>query len=216
MRFPDEDCRKTIFALANEALEDVPDFPVGIKIDHLLRVFQTCSSGLIFKNPRYLPFATRRMTGTVYSLPPIYKRGGKLTKACTEVLFPELAFIKTQKGGPTVRKTLLRTHLFMPEYLATVKSIASGAPSRLLKVTESNKSGFKWNTNAPAIITLLNRPPYADWFASSKSMITGHLYDGGVVDSLIADAKGGSSRYAPILGRIFNQELACRWVYRER
>jgi hypothetical protein len=216
MRYPDENCKSTIFALAKEALDDVSNFPVGIKIDHLLRVFQTCNSGLIFKNPRYLPFATRRMTGTVYSLPPIYKRGGKLTKACTEVLFPELAFIKTQKGVPTVRKTLLRTHMFMPEYLATIKSIVSGAASRLLKVTESNKSGFKWNTNAPAIMALLSRPPYADWFASSKSMITGHLYDGGVLDSLIADARAGSSRYVPILGRILNQEIAMRWVYSSR
>ena len=41
---------------------DVDGFPVGIKIDHLLRLFQTCNSGLIYKNPRYLPFATKQIT----------------------------------------------------------------------------------------------------------------------------------------------------------
>lgn len=216
MNFPDEDFLRTVFEMSKEALSDVSDFPNGIKIDHLLRLFQTCSSGLIFKNPRYLPFASKRMTSSVYNLRPIHKRGGKLTKACTERLFPELAFIKTQKGVPTVRKTLLRTPLFLPEYLMTARSIAVGAASRLLKITESSKPGFKWNINAPAITALLTRPPYSHWFASSESMVTGHLYKSSVVNSLISDARTGSTRYVPILGRIFNQELACRWVYSER
>jgi hypothetical protein len=216
LRYSDEEFKHTIFALIEKSLEDVVKFPIGIKIDHLLRVFQTCNDGLIYKNPRYLPFATKHMTHSIYNIPPHFKRGGKLTKACTEILYPELAIIKTQKGVPTIRKTLPRTFLFLPEYISVTKSIMNGALSRLLKWTESNKPDYKWTRHAPVIKMLLSTPPYGDWFSSSKSMITGHLYNSGVIDSLLEEARGGSSRYVPILGRIINQELACRWVYRER
>jgi len=216
LSFSDEECKRMIFTLIEESLEDASGFPVGIRIDHLLRVFQTCSDGLIYKNPRYLPFATKHLTHSIYNIPPHFKRGGKLTKACTEILYPELAFVKTQKGVPTIRKTLPRTFLFMPEYVSIARSIMSGAVSRLLKWTESNKPAYKWSKNAPAINTLLNKPPYGNWFSSSRSMITGQLYDKDVLDSLLVDAKAGASKYVPILGRIINQELACRWVYRER
>jgi hypothetical protein len=216
MHFPDVECKKTIFTLVEESLEDVSGFPVGIRIDHLLRVFQTCNIGLIYKNPSYLPFATKRMTRSIYNIPPHFKRGGKLTKACTEILYPEIAWVKTQNGVPTVRRTLLRTLIFMPEYFSKAKSLMRGTVTRLYKWMEPNKSYLKWTDNAPAIKTLLNKPPYCNWFSSSKSMITGHLYNNDIVDSLLADAKAGSSRYVMILGRIFNQELACRWVYRER
>jgi len=215
LRFSDDESKQIIFTLIKESLEDVSGFPVGIRIDHLLRVFQTCNDGLIYKNPRHLPFATKDMTRSIYNIPPHFKRGGKLTKACTEILYPELAFVKTQKGVPTVRKTLLRTFLFMPEYFSEARSIMSGATSRLLKWTESNKSVYQWTINAPAIKTLLTKPPYGNWFSSSKSMITGHLYNNDVIDLLLADAKAGASRFVPILGRIFNQELAFRWVYRK-
>jgi hypothetical protein len=214
--FSDEECKKTIFEMVEKSLEEVNEFPVGIKIDHLLRVFQTCNAGLIYKNPRYLPFATNRMTRSIYTIPPHFKRGGRLTKACTEILYPELAIVKTQKGVPTVRKTLLRSYLFFPEHLAMAKAVMSGAGSRLLKWTDSNKPSYKWTENAPAIMTLFKKPPYGNWFSSSKSMITGYLYNNGALDSLLADAKAGSSRYVPILGRIINQELACRWVYRDK
>jgi len=215
MSYPNEECKKTIFSLVEEALQDVTEFPVGIKIDHLLRVFQACNTGLIYKNPRYLPFATKHMTRSIYNIPPDFKRGGRLTKACTEILYPELAFIKTQKGVPTVRKTLLRTFLFMPEYLNTAKSIIRGASGRLYKFTETNKAALQWSKHATAIMTLFNNPPYKNWFSSSKSMITGHLYKKDVVDALLAEAKSGSSKQLATLGRIINQELACRWVYRE-
>jgi len=102
--------------MVEKAAQEVYDFPVGIKIDHLLRVFQSCQTGLIYKLPRYLPFASKNLTKSVYKIPPKYKKGGRLTKACTEILFPEIAFVKTQKGSPTVRKSLLRSYLFFPEY----------------------------------------------------------------------------------------------------
>jgi len=215
MRFSDEECRNAMFASVQNSLKEVEDFPIGTKIDHLLRLFQTCNAGLIYKNPRYLPFAGNRMTRSIYSIPPHFKRGGKLTKACTEILYPELALVKTQKGVPTIRRTMSRTLLFMPEHLSMVKGIARGAVSRLFKWTDSNKPSYKWSENGLAIKVLLNRSPYADWFASSRSMVTGSLYNSSAVDSLLSDARVGSTRYVPILGRIINQELACRWVYRE-
>ena len=215
LKFPDEECQNTILALAEQARDAVAEFPIGIRIDHLIRMFQTSNAGLIYKNPRYLPFATKEMTRTVYNLSPHFKRGGRLTKACTELLYPELASVRTLKGVPTVRKTPRRILLFMPEHLAVARAVMIGAVSRLLKWTESNKPDYQWSRNATTIMTLLNTPPYARWFSSSESMVTGPLYHGPFVDSLLGEAKSGGSRHVPILGRILNQELACRWVRRE-
>ena len=96
------------------------------------------------------------------------------------------------------------------------RGVLNGAMSRLLKWTESNKPYYKLTDHAPAMMTLLNKPPYADWFSSSNSMITGYLYNGEIVDPLLSDARKGKCRYVPILGRIINQELACRWVYGDK
>jgi hypothetical protein len=155
------------------------------------------------------------MTRSIYGVPPHFKRGGRLTRACTEILFPELAVVRTQNGVPTIRKTLARTPLFLPEYMALARFLYSGTMSRLLKWTDSNKTYFKWSENASAIMTILNKPPYADWFASPGTMRTGHLYNGDALNALLSGAKGGASRYVPVLGRIVNQELACRWVYQD-
>ena len=171
---------------------------------------------MVYKNPFYLPLATKDMTRSIYSIPPHFKKGGKLTKAVTEILYPELAVQKNQNSVPTIRKTLLRSHLFLPEHISTAKFIMSGLTSRLLKWTQSNKWYYKWTDNAPAIMGLLNNPPYANWFASSKSMITGNLYNGNAVEKLIVNAKAGSTKNVPVLGRIINQELACRWVYGDK
>jgi hypothetical protein len=140
-------------------LREVEGFPMGTQIDHLLRVFQTCFLGLKYQNPLYLPYATKNLTRSIYSIPPHYKRGGRLTKACTEVLYPELAFIRTQNGVPTVRRTLLRQPLFLPEYISTMKKISSGAVSRLLKWTRDNKWYFSQAKNMYIFTSLLNNPP---------------------------------------------------------
>lgn len=211
--YPDRDLKNIIFRLVEDSLADVKEFPIGIKIDHLLRMFQTCYSGLVYKNPFYLPLATRRMTHSIYSIPPHFKQGGKLTKACTEILYPKLAFTKNQNGVPTVRKTLLRTPLFIPEYIALAKFISKGFASRFFKWTQSNKWYYKWTDHAPAITGLMNNPPYSNWFSSSQSMITGNLYNRNAMNALLTDVKNGSTKYVPILGRIINQEIACRWVY---
>ena len=190
-RFPDGEFTAGILALVDRALDEVRELPTGLKIDHLLRVFQTCNTGLIYKNPRYLPFATRDMTRSIYSLWPHFKRGGRLTKACTEMLFPELAWVKTQNGVPTVRRTPARFHLFLPERVAFAKHVWSGTTSRLLKVTQSNKGYYRWDTHAATIATLLSRPPFSEWFASPASMLTGELYNGDVLSRILTEARAG-------------------------
>ncbi|MDD1779021.1 MAG: hypothetical protein LUQ65_12720, partial [Candidatus Helarchaeota archaeon] len=216
LRYPNNEGIVAIHKIVRDNLEDVGHFPIGIQIDHLLRTFQTCFEGLKYKNPLYLPFATNNMTRSIYSIPPRFKRGGRLTKACTEFLYHELAVIKTQKGVPTIRKTLLRLPLFMPEYISTIKGISSGAASRLLKWKMANKWYYKQDRNMYVYNTILNQPPYCNWISSQTSMQTGYLYNPDILNPLIIQAKTGSSRFLPVLGRVINQELACRWVYGNR
>jgi len=213
LRYPDDECLQRIYGMAEHTLEDVEDSPLGTQIDHMLRVFQTCCLGLKYKNPLYLPLATNPLTRSIYSLPPHHKRGGRLTKACTERLFPELAFAKTQNGVPTIRKTLLRTHLFLPEYMALLKKVSSGAVSRLFKWTQANKWYYSLEQNSYIFTALLNTPPYGLWFSSQATMITGHLYNARTLNSLLDQAKTGSCSYVPVLGNVINQELALRWVH---
>jgi hypothetical protein len=215
LSYSDDDFLRGIQEMVEDSLVDVEGLPIGTQIDHLIRVFQTCFLGLKYKNPLYLPLATNRMTRSIYGLSPRYKRGGRLTKACTEILFPDLAFIKTQNGVPTIRKTVWRLPLFMPEYISVIRKISSGATSRLFKLRQANKWYYRQDLNAYILTTLLNRPPYCNWFSSSQAMITGHLYDRDALNSKLEEAKSGRYRWLPILGRIINQELAFRWVYGE-
>lgn len=212
LKYPDVDFMQNIYKIVEDNLDDVSGFPVGLQIDHMLRLFQTCTLGLKYKNPLYLPFATNSMTRSIYSIPPRYKSGGRLTKACTEDLFPELAFIKNQKGVPTIRKTMLRMPLFIPEAMSVIKGVSSGAVSRLFKLTQANKWYYSLDWNATIFTTLLNKPPYSNWFANSQTMITGHMYNRNIIDPILSEAKGGSCRYVPILNRIITQELAFRWL----
>lgn len=215
MNYPDEECKKVIFKLIESSLKEVEDFPTGIKIDHLLRVFQTCNTGMIYKNPRYLPLATKSMTRSIYSLPPQFKSASKITRACTEILYPRLAFAKTQKGVPTIRKTLLRTPLFFPEYYFLGKSIINGVLGRLLKWAESNKSAVSCTESALLIKTLFSTQPYAGWFSSSKKMVTGFLYNSKILDRMLYEASKGIITKTITLGRIIGHELVSRWVYKK-
>jgi hypothetical protein len=215
LRSPDGEFLDAIHQLVADTLRDVTDYPIGTQIDHMLRVFQTCFVGLMYKDPLYLPLATNQMTRSIYRLPPRFKRGGRLTKACTEMLFPELAFVNTQSGIPTVRRTMRRQPMFVPEYVALAKTIANGATSRLFKWRQANAWQYSNSFTADVFTTLLNKPPYCNWFSSSQAMITGQLYSQNVVDALLSRARMGSCRHVPTLGRIIGQELALRWVYRE-
>jgi hypothetical protein len=215
LKYSGEDFLDAVYKMVTDSLEDVKEFPIGTQIDHLLRVYQTCFLGLKYKNPLYLPFATNKMTRSIYCLSPRYKRGGKLTKAYTEILFPELALVKTQNGVPTIRKTVLRIPLFMPEYISVIKKISRGAISRFIKVKQPKQWYYREDLNAYIFTTLLNNPPYCNWFTSSATMLTGYLYNPGVVESILSQAKIGSCKNLPVLERIVSQELALRWVYRE-
>lgn len=209
LRYPDARFLAGIHQLVTEALKEVADYPVGTQIDHLLRAFQTCSVGLMYKDPLYLPLATGPMTRSVYSLPPRFKRGGRLTRACTERLFPELASIKTQSGVPTIRRTMRRQLAFMPEYVALAKKIANGAVSRLFKWKEAKGA----DARVDVFKALLNNPPYREWFSSASSMVSGAAYEPAQLDSLLGQTRAGTCRQTATVGRIIGQELALRWVY---
>ena len=99
--------------------------------------------------------------------------------------------------------------MFMPEYLATVRTILKGAGSRLLKWTPAKGTG----DSVDVFTVLLNEPPYRDWFSSSRAMLSGHLFNPAVIDELLAQAKAGSCRYVNTFGRVVGQELALRWVH---
>jgi hypothetical protein len=214
LTYPDDKFLDSVYGMVYESLAEVKGFPIGTQIDHLLRVFQSCLFGLNYKNPLHLPYATRDLTRSVYYIPPHYKQGSRLTRACTEILFPELAFVRTQKGIPTVRKTALRLPLFIPEYIHLIKSVTNGFASRFFKWKQP-RALLSMQKNSYIFTTILNREPYCDWFLSKRSMVTGHLYNADVINSILAQARAGSCRNVPNLERIINLELACRWVYRE-
>jgi len=212
---PDKEFKDLILSMTRTAIREVRNFPIGIQIDHLLHIFQTCNTGLIYKHPRYLPFASKELTKSIYKIPPKFKQGGKLTRACTEILFPEISQVKTQKGAPTIRKDFLNFHRFIPEYISLAKSISSGVSSRLLKLKDSNKPGYNWERNYKFIRAILTNPPYSNWFNSGLNMITGYLYENKSLNELLIHARQQTTKFVPTLMRIISQELICRWVYKE-
>ena len=104
------------------AFDQVREFPIGTQI-HMIRSFQTAWWALKYRDPRYLPMATGPITRSMYWLPPRFKKGRRLTRASTGTMWPEPAFVGTQLGAPTVRKTPARQHLFFPEYVARTNKI---------------------------------------------------------------------------------------------
>jgi hypothetical protein len=210
-RQPDEQFFNNLGRIVGRELDDVRDHPIGTQIDHLLRSFQTCCVGLMYKDPLYLPLATNAMTRSIYSLPPEFKLWGRLTRACTERLFPELAHVNTQSGVPTIRRTFRTQAAFLPEYLAIAKKIATGGVSRF----------FKWKpvegaqASSEIFATLLKDPRYSRWFSSADSMVSGKSYEPAKLEALLVQAKSGTCRHLATAGRIIGQELALRWVYDE-
>jgi hypothetical protein len=213
MRYSDEDFIESIHGMVRESLKEVEEFPLGTQIDHLVRVFDTCFLGLRYKEPLYLPFMTKDLVRSMYFISPYYKQGGKLTRACTEILFPALALVKTEKGVPTIRMTKRRFPFFLPEYIKSMKSIKNGITTRLLKWKEPRPL-LSMEKNAYIFKTILTEQPYRDWFSSPESMMTGQFFDPRVLGSILVEAKVGAYKNMPILGRIISLELACRWVYR--
>ena len=214
LKYPDKKFTDSVYGIIYESMQDVKEFPIGTQVDHLLRMFQTCFMGMKYKVPLYLPFMTRDLIRSIYYIPPQYKQGGRLTRACTEILYPDLAFIKTQKGVPTIRMTVSRLPLFVPEYFYLLKSIRNGFESRFFKWKQPRPL-LSMEKNEYIFTTILNSEPYVDWFASSRSMVTGWLYNADALNSILKQAKAGLCKNVPILGRIVSLELACRWVYQK-
>jgi hypothetical protein len=212
----DMDFTEAIYCSVREALSGVDQYPAGLQVDHLLREFQTCLRGLSIKRPFYLPFATKHMTASIYKLLPRFKAGGRLTRACTERLFPDLAFTKTVNHVPTVRRSITRVHLFLPEYYSALRKAANGLTRRLMRFRQSSKTlsaHHRLDIHSSAMMTVLNHAPLSNWFASSSSMLTGGLYNKPMIDKLLYEAKQGKCNHVEVMGRIINQELACRYIY---
>jgi len=212
LKFPDTQFLQGTADMIKSRLAEVQDFPIGTQIDHVVRIFQTSLLGLKYKNPLYLPYATKPLTKSIYWLSPRYKQGGRLTKACTETLFPALAVVRTQNGVPTIRRSIWRFPLFLPEYTALAKKIGSGAVSRLFKWTKPNKWYYSDKWTSHIFTTLLNERPYCHWFSSPEAMATGYLYQPEAVGAILREAKTGTSRHVPVLSRVIGNELAYRWV----
>jgi hypothetical protein len=214
--FADTEFLDATYSSVRESLSKVDQFPVGLQVDHLLREFQTSLRGLYVKRPFYLPLGMKGMTASIYNVTPGFKKGGRLTKASTEKLFPRLAFAKTAHHIPTVRRSIKRFHLFLPEYYAFARKIATGFNRRVMHFKQSSKTlsaHHRVDIHAPTMLTILNSKPLSDWFASSSSMLTGQLYNKPVIDRELAQARQGKCNYVESLGRIINQEIACRYIY---
>jgi hypothetical protein len=214
--YNDTDFREAVYSRVREALSNVDQFPTGLQVDHLLREFQTCLRGVSIKRPFYLPFATKHMTTSVYNLSPRFKRGGRLTRACTEKLFPDLAFTRTVNHVPTVRRSITRFHLFLPEYYSVLRKATNGLTRRLMRFRQSSKTlsaHHRVDIHSSTMMTVLNHVPFSNWFASSSSMLTGGLYNKPVIDKILYEAKQGKCNHVEVMGRIINQELACRYIY---
>jgi hypothetical protein len=218
LKISDKEFLGEIYRIVEKELTEVEKFPAGIKVDHLLRALQTTTFGLSMKRPFYLPLALRDMTRSIYMIPPHIKRWGRMTKACTEILFPELAFTKTQNGVPTVRISMTRLPLFLPAFLATLRKVARGTISRLLKLQHTTKSldfHHRLDLHMPTLRVLSSHSPYSNWFSHSGSMVTGEFYNSDDLNLLLSNARKGKCKHIHVLGRIINQEIAFRFVFED-
>ena len=207
--------KENIYLTAKRNLKNIRKFPAGTQVDHLMRMFQTCLLGLSIRHPFYMPLGLKDLTRSIYQIMPHHKQDGKLTRAVTEDLFPELARLKTQTGVPTIRWRLSRAFLFWPGKVALIKKAVLGFQRRILKMSLKSKSLSKHHRldlNEPVMKALLNSSPYSHWFKSSSNMITGKYYNPTVLDSLLERARDGRCKNVQTLGRIINQELACRFI----
>ena len=206
----------SVYESVEGGLKEVETFPAGIQVDHLLRIFQTCAWGLERKKPFYHPLGTKELTRSIYTLPPQLKKLGRLTKACTEQLFPQLAHTKTQYGVPTIRRRITRMPLFLPEHAAQAKKIANGVVKRLYRMGQrSQRSSGHYSPDVydTARWVLFNQPPFSSWFASSHGLFTGSFYDAQRLDQILLASQQDTFSNVKVLARIVNLELACRYVY---
>jgi len=156
------------------------------------------------------------MTRSIYQIPPGYKSNGKITRACTEKLFPQLAFMKTEMGIPTIRQTYRRFPLFSPGYINQTKKLISGVQNRFLKFGQTKKSlsiHHRTSNHQLTMKKILDSGPYAPWFKSADTMLTGEYYNADYINEMLTSARAGNCNKLITLGRVINQELLCRHVY---
>jgi len=215
---PDHDYHllDSVYESVEGSLKEVETFPAGIQVDHLLRVFQTCVWGLERKKPFYHPLGTKELTRSIYTIPPHFKKLGRLTKACTEQLYPQLARTNTQYGVPTIRRRITRLPLFLPEHVGEAKKIANGVVKRLYRMGQ--RSRISSGHHSPDVYdtvrrVLFNQPPFASWFTSSRGLLTGPYYDTQRLDHILLASQQDTFSNVKVLARIVNLELACRYVY---
>jgi asparagine synthetase B (glutamine-hydrolysing) len=219
LKMDDDDYIEKVYDEMKDALKEVEGFPAGTQVDHLIRVRQDCLMTLNFKRPFYYAFALRDMTRSTYNVPPHMKKGGRQFKAITEKLYPELARIKTQAGVPTIRKTLLRFPLFIPEYYTLLKKAFKGMVRQVLKTTvliDQRSETVRHHalaSHSETIKWVFENEPYSSWFRSADSMLSGHHYNPIALNKLLKQARQPEFDRVQLFGRIVNQEIAYHYVY---
>jgi len=148
------------------------------------------------------------------------KRGGKQYKAIIEMLWPELAWMKTQAGVPTVRKSLLRTPLFIPEQYIKLKKSFKGIVRQRFKLATALRAQGDVNArhhalafHSNSIKWLFHTEPYSVWFKSADTMMSGNQYSPLKLNELLSRAKQPDFDQVQLFGRVVSQELAFRKVY---
>ena len=220
LKIPDDEYFERTYGVMKEAVDEVEGFPAGIQVDHLMRVRYGCLLSANMKRPFYYAFASRDMARSTYNVPPHMKQGGRLYKAIIEQLSPNLAWVKSQSGAPTVKKTLLRQPLFIPEYYSLVKKIVKGVARQKFRKATAFRS--KGSVNAShhileihqnTIDWLFNTAPYSSWFKSAETMVSGSQYKPLMLNELLLKAQQPDFDQVQLLGRIVSQEMAFRRVY---
>ena len=216
----DNEYFECVYKVMEDALEAVKGFPAGIQIDHLMRVRYGCLLTANIKRPFYFAFAPRDMTRSTYNVTPAMKRGGRQYKAIIEKISPKLAWVKSQSGVPTVRKTLLRSPLFFPEYYSMLRKSVKGIARQMFKGVPAFRSKGHVNErhhllafHEQSIRWLFDSEPYSAWFKSSESMLSGSQYNPDELNKLLSRARLPDFDQVQLFGRVVNQEFTLRKVH---
>jgi hypothetical protein len=147
------------------------------------------------------------------------KKGGNQYKAIIEKLSPELAWVKSQAGVPTVRKSVMRLPLFFPEYYSKIVKSVKGIARQVFKNASALRSKGHVNEqhhllalHEKSVKWLFETEPYASWFESAESMLSGNQYNPDELNNLLYSARQPDFNQVQLLGRVVNQELTLRYV----
>jgi hypothetical protein len=220
LNIPDSEYFESVYKVMEEALEDVKGFPAGTQVDHLMRVRYGSLVTAKLKRPFYFAFAPRDMARSTYNVPPHMKKGGNLYKAIIEKISPDLAWVKSQAGVPTIQKTFLRIPLFFPEYYSKVIKSLKGIARQVFKGVPAFQSKGYVNEqhhllalHEKSIWWIFNTEPYSSWFESAETMLSGNQYNSDELNKLLNRARQPDFNQVQLFGRIVNQELTLRIVH---